>query len=218
VDLAYIEKFHSCYDHFQRCVRFWVVRNGKTTPDTCLKFYIDRTADKAWSIDDNQNHNSGFSAACSIPAKDTDGIYRVYTVDFSGFQWQLGTANSNDDGEAYYSGFKLAPQYMGNPRTKKNFRRSIFTLKPKGNHEINVNVYLDNDFKEAKAISATGSLLVFPWNFPVTFGEENIIERFLNFGYYGKWIELEVYTSGVNQGLYCGEVLLDFKTSGAELN
>lgn len=214
VDLEYIEKFHACYDRRQRCVRFWVVRSGQTTPDTCLKFYVDRSLKNAWSLDDNLSTSSGFKAACSYPCKDTDGIFRIYTVDHAGFQWRLGASSRSDEGNAYYTGFKIAPNFMENPRIRKHFRRLLLSLRHYGTHAVNVRVGVDGQTASMQSIESGEETLAFSWAFPVTFSDPGLFEQKIDFGSYGKWIDAEVYTNGENEGFFCGDLQIDFKPTG----
>lgn len=221
VRLSYIESFHGCFDPVQRCVRFWVVTSANTQCDTCLKFYVDRPVDQAWAIDDAVDNasGSGMRASMSFPVRESVGVWKVYTFDYAGFLWSLGTSNKDDDGHAYYAGFKIPYLTFDNPRIRKNFRRGFITTQPEGNYSLSVKVFVDGVYKDTKLISLATDASVFGSAIfgTDTFAGSELIEAKFDLGYFGKRIQLEFFTNGVNEDFFVSQTLIDFKSTGARI-
>ena len=102
VDFNYADQFHGEYVPELRAVRWWVVRQGESTVDTAMVYFIDFDR---WVIQDNHASNSGFSASVSTIVEETDGSQTVYTGDYSGNVWKLDQTARNDNSNGYAAGF-----------------------------------------------------------------------------------------------------------------
>lgn len=216
VALAYIDKFHSCYDPVLRCIYFWVVRNGKTTVDTALVYFVDRPPEEAWTIHDNQSFDSGFSAVSSALIQVSTGIYKVYTGDYDGFIWKLNQSDRSDDANGYYAGFKTPQLVFDNPRVTKLFHQARVIFLPKGNYNLSVRMWVDGVTQTGTTISLAGSGAVlgsFVLGTDVLGGTE-LMDTPFNIGAIGKRMQLEFYNSTADQDFFISQVVIDFKNMG----
>ena len=221
VDLAYIQKFHAIYDPALRAVFFWVVRTGQTTVDTALVYFIDRPAEEAWAVHDNQNTASGYKAACSFLTRTGAGTYTVYTGDYAGFIWKLNQATRSDDSNAYYGGFKTPNLPFDNPRVRKHFRRGVVVAKTQGDYDLQVNIWVDGESKDATTVSLSGtggvlgSFILGVDAAADVLGGSEFLDRKFELGHYGRRLQLEFYNSGAGEDFFVSQVLIDNKPMGA---
>jgi hypothetical protein len=143
VRMAYIANFHGIYDPILRAVRIFIVRNGQTTIDTDLVYFIDRGPKAGWMVHDNQSSASGHSASSSALIYVGAGDYEIYTGDYSGFIWKLEQSTKHDNSVAYSSGFKTTDMDFGNPRLEKHYRRGRIICDPQGTETLNVKIWID---------------------------------------------------------------------------
>lgn len=217
VRLGFIEDFHAIYDPVKRAIEFFVVRNGKTTIDTALVYFIDRPPEEAWSIHNNKTATSGYSASCSFLVETSTGVFTVYTIDYSGFIWKLEQTNRNDDGAGYYAGVRLANIPFDNPRIQKHFKRGRVVLASQGNHSIQVRIWVDGLAKNGTSISvvASGTTLGSFVLGTDLLGTVLFLDQPFDLGYYGKRLQLEFYNSSVNQDFFFSQILIDYKNLSA---
>lgn len=216
VDLTKIDRFHACYDPKKRVARFFVVRSGQSAVDTCLKFYIDRPPEEAWAVDDGIDAASGFDASCSAVVRSATGAYEVWTGDHAGFLWKLERTNKNDANSGYTATFKTPNLSMEDPRGTKLFKRGHLTVRPEGDYDISVKVFIDGEFKATKTVSLAGGGAVYGtgvWDTDV-YGGNDLIEGTFELGYVGKRIQLEFFNSTVDQDFFLSGVLIDVKPLG----
>lgn len=217
VDLTKIERFHACYDQKLRAARFFVVRNGQTAVDACLKYFIDRPPEQAWAVDDGIDATSGFDASCSAQVRTATGTYEIWTGDHAGFLWRLERTNKNDANAAYTATFKTPNLSIEDPRGTKNFRRGHVTVRPEGDYDLSVKVFVDGDFKATKTISLAGAGAVYGTGVYDTdvYGGNDLVEGTFELGYIGKRIQLEFFNSTVDQDFFVSGLLLDVKPLGS---
>lgn len=216
VDLTDIDRFHGVYDPKLRAARFFVVRAGQSAVDTCLKYYIDRPADQAWAVDDGIEVASGYDASCAAVVRSTTGTYEVWTGDHVGFLWKLERTNKNDADMGYTAGFKTPHLAMEDPRIVKRFDRGILTVRPEGDYDLSIKVYVDGDFMDTKTVSLAGGGAVYGAGVYDTdvYGGTDLIEGDFDLGYIGKRIQFEIYNSTVNQDFFVSGLMVDVKPLG----
>ena len=216
VKLSAFEDFHARYDPETRAIKWFVVRAGETEVDTALVYFIDRPPELAWTIHDNQDYNSGYSACSSALVRQAAGNYEVWTGDYSGFLWRLEQANANDDSNAFYNGFRIPNTHYGNPRTTKHFRRGRLVTEPKGAYSLNVAWWVDGAAQTTQTVSLAGTGSVFGTGLfgTATFGGEDLIDSSYDLGQVGKRIQKEFYLNTVNQEFFLSADLTDFKPLG----
>ncbi len=214
VRLSYIDDFHAVYDPVLRAIKFFVVRNGQTTVDTALVYFIDRTPDKAWAIHDNQSSTSGYSASCSCVVRTSTGLWQVYTGGYSGFIWKLEQSARNDDGAGYYAGAKLANMNFGSPHITKMFKRGRVLAVPKGSYNLNVNWWVDGVMQTVKTVSMAGTSAVlgsFVLDTDIL-GGSDILDRTFDMGAFGKRLQIEFYNTVANQDFFVSQIMFDHKS------
>lgn len=195
--LSYISEFHGVYDPVLRAVKFFVVRTGQTTCDTCLVYFIDRGPEEGWVIHDNSAYTSGYAAASSALVRVGAGDYQVYTGGYAGFIWKLEQTARTDDSNGYYGGFKTPPLTFGNERIRKNFARGWLVLEPKGTETMTINWWVDGVSQTAKTVTAASGTRDYGFDL----------------GQNGSRIQLEVYNSTVD--FFVSLMMIDHKNLGA---
>lgn len=216
VNLSKIDDFHAIYDPTLRAIKFFVVRAGMTEVDTALVYFIDRPPAEAWVIHDNQDNPSGYSASCSTLYRESTGKYKVYTGDYSGNIWKLEEVNKNDNGKAYYAGFKTSHLTFDNPRVKKKYKRGYLVTHPEGSHNIYIRIWVDGVEKGTKTVvlaGAGGILGSFALG-TSTLGGHGVVDNRYELGYVGKRIQKEFYNSNADEDFFISQDLTDFKPLG----
>lgn len=197
VDGAYVAKFHGTFDPVQRAIYIWVVRSGQTTPDTALKYYIDRGPKEGWTLCDNRTAASGYAASVSTLVRKSAGSYKVYTGDHAGFVWELEHATKSDNGNDYYAGFYTPILSLENPRAAKMFHRLKVIMKKTGAYNLSVNWWVDGVKQTAGTLSMNGS---YTW-----------VDPAMQLGKIGKRIQFEFYNSTKAQDFFIDRLLIDYK-------
>jgi hypothetical protein len=217
--LSYVDYFHAVYDPVLRAIKFFVVRSGQTAVDTALVYFIDRVPKEAWMIHDNQDNVSGYSASCSALVRVSAGNYQVYTGGYSGLLWRLEQANRNDNGEAYYGGFKTPNMAFGNARATKKYSSGRIIAQPKGNYDLVIDSWIDGEDQTQRTVSliGTGGILPFTLGTDLLGGQE-LIDKEFDIRNIGKRIQFEIYNDTVDQDFFVSQILVDHQTLGARLS
>lgn len=217
VDLSQIEDFHAVYDPTIRAIRFFVIRIGYTEVDTALVYFLDRPAEEAWSIHDNQTSASGYNASCSAVVRASAGNYLVYTGDYDGFVWRLEQTTRSDDGAGYYGGFKTPNLTFDNPRIRKQYKRGYALAQTEGDYNLQVNIWIDGQAKDATTISlaGTGGVLGTMVLGTDVLGGTEFIDRPFKLDFHGRRIQLEFFNSNAGEDFFVSQVLLDHRMMGA---
>lgn len=217
VRLGYIDQFHAQYDPSLRAIFFWIVRNGQTTVDQALVYFVDRDPAEAWMVHDNQTADSGYRAACSCQVKLLTGSYLIYTGDYAGEIWKLNQTNRNDNGSGYYGGFKTPNVSIGDPRLNKLFNSGRIIMIPTGNYNLTAKVWIDgNVVVVGDSINMTGGGSVlgrFVLGTDVL-GGTDLIDTSFRIGRPGKRIQYEFYCTGTNEDFFISGIMTDWKPVG----
>lgn len=211
VDASYIADFHMNFDPVSRAIFIWVVRRGKTTANTALVYYVDRDPATAWQIHEAPNTASGYAAASSFLVRYAAGDYRLYTQDASGFIWRLGETTRSDDGNGYYSGFKLAPNTFGKDGAVKHIPRLFVVAKPSGTATLNINWSVDGANKAPTSVDLTSSVAKFGTaKFGRSkFGSSSLLDRVAELGDKGKRWAFEFYMNTAGKRFQISSVRAD---------
>lgn len=217
INLAQIEQFHAIYDPTRRCVMWFMVRTGQTQVKCALKFYVDRPPQDAWMVDEQPDYASGYNASCSARVQTSTGTYRIYTGDYSGTIWKLGESNTTDDGNPYYSGFRLPDNYFEATSVPKAFARIWIMAQPKGNYALPFRWWLDGIQKTSGEFSleTSGAKFNFSQFDNAKFGASIYIDAETEIGDVGRRIGLEVYNSIAERRFSVSAVRFDLKPLGA---
>jgi hypothetical protein len=213
LNLVDINKFHMLYDPNLRALRLFVVRKGQSQVDTCLKYFIDRSPNEAWMLDDNQSYASGFNAASSVVVDD-----KVYTGDYAGFVWELEKAAFNDNGNGYYAGFKTPQIIAEDPRYDVHWERGYIVGNAKGTHAITIKSKIDNVALGTKTATMRGNSTL--WGTSAKWGafkwgtKKQVINVPFDLGADGIRLQSEFYNDTVNQGFFISQILIDYKKVG----
>lgn len=197
--LSYISEFHGIYDPVLRAVKFFVVRSGQTTCDTCLVYFIDRGPEEGWVIHDNTTSTSGYSAASSALIRVGAGDYQIYTGGYAGYIWKLEQTTRSDDSQSYYAGFKTSTLTFGNERVRKNYARAWLVLEPKGTEVISINWWVDGTAQTATTVTAASGTRDYGFDL----------------GQNGSRIQFEFYNSTAAADFFISQIMIDHKNLGA---
>lgn len=216
VNLTRISQFHALYDPVRRAVVFFMVKAGYTNINMAILFFIDRPPAEAWMVHDNDTYASGYDAACSFPVRKSAGNVKIYTGDYSGYIWELQTANKNDNNEAFYAGFKTPPMHLDNPRATKDFNALRCTMQPQGQYNLSVNFSCDGVPEGSGTVSmaGTGGTLGSFILDTSTLEGTDLIDAPSDLGVIGKRLQLEFYNSNINQDFSVSKILIDAKELG----
>jgi hypothetical protein len=217
VDLSKISTFHSRFDNELRAVRWFVAKNGSTTPDACLLYYVDRDPAEAWMLEDNPVAVSGYNAISCCDAPSTAGGYVFYTGDNAGNIWKLNQANRNDNTLGYPAGFKTAMDSFGVPEISKMFNSGAATLEAKGDWDLQLRVYVDNSLlnKNISINLSGGGVLLGDFLLDTdSLGESTVIDEPFGLGKIGKRIQYDIYNNNANEDFFISGYSTDFKPMG----
>lgn len=216
VRLGYIDHFHAEYDPSMRAIFFWIVRNGQTTVDQALVYFIDRDPAEAWMVHDNQTADSGYKAACACQVKLLTGSYLLYTGDYAGEIWKLNQSNRHDNSNGYYGGFKTPNVSLGDPRLDKHFNSGRIIMSPTGNYYLTAKAWIDGTLVVTESINMTGGGAVLGAFVLGTdsLGGNELIDASFPIGEVGKRIQYEFYSTGANEDFFISGIMTDWKTLG----
>lgn len=218
-DFNKIKKFFSVYDPQRRAIRFWIVRNGQSDPDTCLLFFIDRPPNQAWMIHDNLFNSSGYKAysATSFKNKATSQEL-LLTGSHDGRMWQLETSQANDNGLFYWAGFKTPKMFGENIRIAKNWTLGWLVSKEVGTHTMKIITEVDGERMAQKEVSMHAGSPVLGSTFIL--GESNlgstplVAQNDFEIGNQGKRISLEVFNNTTNIEFSLNSMMVDYINLG----
>jgi hypothetical protein len=216
--------FHGRYDPSLRAIRIFCVRNGQSTVDTCLVYFIDRGPKDGWSIHDNRDYtHHGYSASSSAIVRTSPGKYEFYTgCHITGNVWKLERETKSDvwreAAYSYHAGFKTPVINCGDPRTRKNFKRLWFALDPTGNFDLEIDWWVDGVKQSTVTVDMTGTgglLGSFTLGTSLLGGDE-VFNREATLGINGVNIQFEIYNATKGEDFFVNRLMLDYKPLGRE--
>ena len=220
VDLSEIAKFHMVYNPYLKALMIFVVRKPNTSVDTALVYFTERDPKEAWMVYSNQSYTSGYSAVSSAVVREAAGTYKVYTGGYSGYVWTLETTSNNDNGNAYYAGFRTPWLAFDNPRISKHYKRAWMVMQSKGGWDVTIDWWIDGVQKTQRSVSLVGkgsrlddtdyglAPAVAPKSDFVLGGEE-LSDKVFELGDSGKRLQLEIYNSTVDQDFFLSQIMID---------
>lgn len=218
IRLLSIDDFHMVYDPVLRCVYFFMLRQGESTVDTALCYFIDRGPKDGWAIKDNQASDSGYKASCSALVRKAVGDHKVYTGGWSdGYVWEIETTAQSDNGAAYASGFKTPRFHLGNPRKTKHFDVGWIVTSAKGDYNLLVDIWVDGVYVGQETVSLAGNDAVYGTAVYGTdvYGGSELIEVPFPIGKQGKRLELNVFNNNVGEDFFVTLIMVDFRDLGS---
>ena len=205
LNLTYISDFHAVYDPSIRAIKFFVVRTGSSEIDTCLCYYIDRPPNKAWVILDNQDHESGYSAASTALHRQTSGLSKIYTGSYNGKVWKLGEISRSDDGESFEMVYKIPSLTFGDTRLQKRYDWAHFLYVSQDQTcECTIKWWVDGVLRGTETV-----------NFNLVIGSQ---EKAIRLGCMGKRIQFEITNNIADNDCYFSQILIDFTVAGKVLH
>ena len=201
VATAYLDDFHGIYDPVLRAVKWFIVRNGQTTVDTCLLYFIDRPPKEAWMMHNSDATASGYFASCSALKRLALGNYEIYTGDYSGYIWKLEQSSRLDNAKKYTTQFKGAPHPFDDPRTPKDYKRGRLIMTPQGTETASIAWWVDGTAGTTRTVTAVAG--VYDYEFEL--------------GAKGRRFEYQVLCSASNTDCFLSDMLVDFKPLGKKV-
>ncbi|MEE8382225.1 MAG: hypothetical protein V3R78_10185 [Thermodesulfobacteriota bacterium] len=218
-DLSKINQFHGLYDPELRRIYIFVVRNGQTDVDTALVYNVDRGPEEGWTIHDNRDSNSGYSASCAAVVRRSPASHHsqyVYTGDGIGNVWELEESAKNDNNNAYYAGFKTPRLVFDNARATKKYVRGFLVTEEKGSYNVYINIWIDDVAQTQQSVDLSGAGAV--WGTMVwgsfTWAGGVLVDKAFDIGAVGKRIQLEVFNSSVDEDFFLSEIQVDHLIMG----
>lgn len=217
VALGYIDNFHAVYDPTLRAILFFVVRVGETEINTALAYFIDREPAKAWTILDNQDYESGYSALSSCLVRQSAGVWKIYTGSYAGRIWRLDIANRNDNSEAFLSGYRSPLMPFDNPRQSKRYDKIRIISTSEGTCDATARWWVDNVLIDSETLTfaADGDPL---GGFELgtgVLGGASILENTVKLGKIGKRIQIELVSNVADHDFFFSQILIDHILLGA---
>lgn len=231
VDLTKINSCHGTWDPKIKGIKIFYVRNGLSTVDSCLVFFVDRAKKfserglsgpaESWMIHDNQANASGYSASSSCIRKVAEGDYQVHTGGYDGKVWGLEETTKADNSLGYYAGFRTPrDSYVSLARELldyiKDYKRGKIRNQPSGSFTLNVAIWIGGEYMGAIALSVTGTGAVFGTAVYGTdkFATQAIKSEAFKLGYKGSDIQLEFYRTGAGEDFFIPGLITHFKALG----
>jgi len=216
--LSIIDSFHATYDPALRAILFFVARNGETELNTALCYFIDRPPDRAWTILDNQDFVSGYSAMSSALVRQAAGAWKVYTGNYAGRVWKLNESNRSDNSEAYVANYKTPMLAFDDPRLSKRYDRVKVVSTSEGTTDATLRWWVDGELiaDEALTFAVDGGVLGSFTLGTSALGGANILENSVRLGQIGKRIQLELISNAADTDFFFSQILIDFIPLGAK--
>jgi hypothetical protein len=220
INLTLINDFHAVYDPSTRAILFFMIKTGSTTIDVCLAYFIDRPAAKAWTILDNDNFESGYSANCSALIRASVGNWKIYTGNYAGRVWKLGEANRNDNNNAFEARHKLPIMSFGDERSSKRYDRINIVAIPEGSCDVTIFWYIDGKYIDKKELNFVPTSGEFLGSFILgtsALGGKNLLELSVRIGRIGKRLQIELRNDTANEDFFISQYLIDFIPLGKKV-
>jgi hypothetical protein len=217
VDLTKIAQFHACYDPDLRCIKIFVVVNGKTLPDVAMVYFIDMGVQAGWT-----KHEYMTPMISSWVVRVSASDWRIYTGGSAGKTFKLESATLRDDSLVYRTEWSTPPLNFGNPRSTKRYDKMWLVMKPVAFETISVNTYIDDrslsggyyivDEYGDFLVDENGNTIVSeptdPWTITME-GAENILKNFGDdIGSVGTRIQLTIYNT-LGENFFITQLLFD---------
>lgn len=218
VILSDIETFHASYDRKLRAIK-WFIREGGSTTNTALVYFIDRPDNTAWSRHNNESNASGYTASISAEFLVSTGNFQVYTGDFSGMIWSLEQISRSDNGNSYSTSIKIRRQEFGNRLMWKHFHSTQIKTGGTGNYTLTARTWIDGVRQEDQTLTISGSGATFDTAIFDTdvFAEDSLVPIGFEIKAYGYDIQHEFINDAVGEDFFHTELLFLYKECGVKI-
>lgn len=213
--MSKIDDFHAIYDPALRAIKFFVSITDASKIDTALVYFIDRSPDQAWSVHDNRDFTSGYNATCSAIVRTSPATYFIYTGDGDGFLWRLEDSSYSDDGNPYSMVLRTPRLIMGDVRSVKEFKRSIYTVMGAQDVEFAITIAVDGEDNLTESFTSSASAWDDSLFDEVTFDYTFPVRESFDIGKKGRTLEIEIEHSTINQPIMLSSFMIDYKMLGA---
>jgi hypothetical protein len=219
VDMSKIDQFHMAYNSTRRELYIFVTKKGQSTVTTALVYLVDvtRPVDERWMVHENQNYASGYDARCSGMVREGPGDTRLWTGDYSGMMWGLGTANTNDNSNGYMGIISMPYMHGGDPRISKRFKRGFLHVAPRGNWDIDIDWFVDGVAQTSTSVKSVGTGDVFGTGRFGTarFGGEFLVsDKYFQLGRTGNRIKIEFSNDQADEDFLIESLSVDVISEG----
>jgi hypothetical protein len=180
-----------------------------------LVYFIDRSPEQAWAIHDNLDYASGYNASCSTLVRTAPATYFVYTGDYDGFVWRLEDSSFSDGGEPYTMTLRTPRITMGDIRSKKEFKRAIYTVMGTTDVEFDITLVVDGEDNITESFTTSATAWDEALFDEATWDNAFPVRESFGIGKKGRTLEIELSHSTENQALMLSSFMIDFKPLGA---
>jgi len=223
INLEEIRQFHGIYDPSERAIKIFCVKKGRSSCSAALVYYIDRGPKDGWVLHQSDVSGSSiqksiYASTCSTIVRVDTGDYRVYAGDSSAEVWKFNEEDKNDNGNAFYGGFKTPVIDCGDPRTRKNFKRIWIFFTPVGSYDLEVKWWVDGVAQTATTLDMTGIgglLGSFVLGTDILGGDDVFAQEAV-LGQNGTNIQFEIYNETDDEEFFINKIIVDYKPLGRE--
>ncbi len=217
-DLTRINQFHMNYEPKTKSLRIFGVRQGQTTVDECLVYYLNQ---QKWGpVHDGLNNNStnatGYKAAASFFAQASDGTKRLYTQDYNGQTWELESSTKSDNSNAYTATVITPWLDFDLAGIEKRYPYATLSYRSLGDYDIDIIWSIDgsNQTSQTVSLAANGAVLDSFILDTDALAVVGISEQEFELGNIGRKIRLSITNDGAGEDVFLSQVVFPFLNRG----
>jgi len=222
-NITQLDNFHMEFDPKIRAIKLWIRRSSLLQDDTALIFDVSR---QVWMPPHDSLENtddSGYEAAASWRAMNTDGEEVLRTGDYNGGTWELEDDTKADNGNAYTSELRTTWVDLELPGINKFFDAhwpAIFHFISRGAFQIDVRWFIDTVEQTSQSValgsgaSALGSFVLGT----DSLGSIGPTKEDIELGAKGEKIRFYISNDGDSEDFALSHIIIPFLVSGIERN
>jgi hypothetical protein len=230
VNLGNIQNFHVAYDRKLRALK-WFMQEGGSGNNIALVYFIDKRPENAWIAHNNTNFTSGYIAACSGEVRESPGIYKIYTMGYSGNIWVLEQSTRDDQSSPYpviintkaqdlgTSGQNYQTGAYGMPRNNKHWLALAVRGDASGTANFTMYPTVEGTALPSQTFSMGGSGSTFN---SATFNNSTFATNLLTtspiyLGFYGRDLQLQLNENEAGVDFFLSEIIYMVKPLGIKV-
>ncbi len=213
-----VENWHCAYDPNLRCIK-WFVQVGGTQTNTALVQFIDEEPLVMWTVHNNLNYDSGYTASCSFTFRKGVGDWRIRTGAFTGDMWELEQSSKNDNANPITSAVKFKNWDFGNAVMHKFFQKIILRIRSTTNLSMTAYVWVNGIRIPDITVSASSSGAMFDSSsFDSAFFADDFGGKApFAVRSFGEQLQLQLIHENEDEDFFLSEVLVAFKECGIRM-
>ncbi len=216
-DITKINQWHMAYEPKTKSLRIFGVRQGQSTADECLVYYLNQGK---WMLHDGIENASangtGYKSAASFSAQASDGTLRLYGQDYNGRTWEYESTTKSDNGNAY-TGKVVTPWLdFDLEGVEKRYPYGTLSYKSLGNYNVDLLWSVDGvqQISQTVSLTVTGAVLDSFVLDTDTLALVGVSEREFEMGNVGRKIKLELSNDGAGEDFLLSQIIFPFLNRG----